>query len=183
MSIYKSAITGEIVSKDFARKNPDTTFKQEINKEAIMAKTKKTEETKVIEGTEKTTDGQVADGTETPPNAPTPTQIIQTPGKPIITHESGRDQKVVRHDEQPGSLDSTTIVEEVVVHDEMKSDDREGQIEALKVLAATQGVNQSVVLGSKTVDGKKGNEVLTVFQDGTHEISFSPHVDVIEEEE
>lgn len=141
--------------------------------------------TKVVEkkgSVEKTTDGQVADGTETPPNAPTPTQIIQTPGKPIITHESGRDQKVVRHDEQPGSLNSTTIVEEVVIHDEMKSDDREGQIAALRVLAATQGVNQTVVLGSKTVDGEKGNEVLTVFQDGTHSVDFAPHVDVIEED-
>jgi hypothetical protein len=202
MSIYKSAVTGEIVTEKFARENPDTTYRATKNKEIQMKKdtTSKKKEAVVKSGDkkpdgaikkdgvkvevvvekqgagtseDKTPDGQDASGDVTPLGTPTPTQIIQTPPKPIVTHEDGRDQKIVRHDEQPGTGVPTTVVEEVVMVDNV-SEDRDGMIRAMAVKAQSQGVNQSAVL--------KGGEVLTVYQDGTHRIDEAPHVDVREED-
>lgn len=115
----------------------------------------------------KTPDGQNASGAVTPPNTPTPTQIFETPPRPILTHEDGRDPKIVRNVQKPGAMTPNTVVEEVImVETGAETADLDKLLPALRVKAATQGVNQSAILS--------GGEVLTVFQDGTHTVGKVP---------
>jgi hypothetical protein len=93
---------------------------------------------------------------------PTTTQITAPSAFPNAT-EKLQEPKFVRHDTPPGvvpgAADPTTIVEEVRIHEAKDlSSDRNAMIQTLRVLAHSQGMNQSVKLGN--------GRVLTVLQNG-----------------
>jgi hypothetical protein len=111
-------------------------------------------------------------------HTPTAPQVQTTAPSVITSSADGVDTKSVRHDKQPGAGEPTTIVEEARILDPDSIDsDLDKQIATMSVLAQSQGVNQVAVLGQKKKDGKQHDEVLTVFQDGSHSIDLVPVFD------
>lgn len=110
---------------------------------------------------------------------PTETQIATTAPAPVSPTADGVATKLVRHG-TPGGVPGTptTIVEEAVILDEHHiTDDLEKQIANMAVLAQSQGVNQTVILGpDKGPKGEKGTKMLIVHQDGTHTTEFVPDI-------
>lgn len=114
-------------------------------------------------------------------HTPTAPQIQTTAPANIVSSPEGVDTKTVKFEAQSGDPGGpkTTIVEEArILEPGEESEDRAETIRTMAVLAHSQGINQVKVLGQKKNDaGVKCDEVLTVFQNGTHSVDLVPAFD------